>query len=82
MWADWLFGMFRTDPASERHRGLTFILVPLDTRVSPCDPFPNWTGCRVLPKCFRRCRSGGGNRLGEEGAGWQVAMATAGFERG
>jgi alkylation response protein AidB-like acyl-CoA dehydrogenase len=29
-YADWLFGMFRTDPASERHRGLTFILVPLD----------------------------------------------------
>ena len=29
-YADWLFGMFRTDPDSERHRGLTFILVPLD----------------------------------------------------
>ena len=28
--ADWLFGMFRTDPDSERHHGLTFILVPLD----------------------------------------------------
>ena len=26
-----LFGLFRTDPEAERHRGLTFILVPLDT---------------------------------------------------
>ena len=31
VWADWCFGIFRTDPESERHRGLTFILVPLDT---------------------------------------------------
>ncbi len=30
--ADWLFGMFRTNPESERHRGLTFILVPLDAQ--------------------------------------------------
>ncbi|HEY3000395.1 MAG TPA: acyl-CoA dehydrogenase family protein, partial [Acidimicrobiales bacterium] len=26
-----LFGLFRTDPGSERHRGLTYLLVPLDT---------------------------------------------------
>ncbi|MBK5288857.1 MAG: acyl-CoA dehydrogenase family protein, partial [Acidimicrobiia bacterium] len=26
-----LFGLFRTDPAAERHRGLTYFLVPLDT---------------------------------------------------
>ena len=31
VWADWCFGIFRTDPESERHRGLTFILVPLDS---------------------------------------------------
>ena len=27
VWADWCFGMFRTDPNSTRHHGLTFILV-------------------------------------------------------
>jgi alkylation response protein AidB-like acyl-CoA dehydrogenase len=26
-----LFGLFRTDPASERHKGLSYLLVPLDT---------------------------------------------------
>ncbi len=26
---DWLFGLFRTDPGAERHRGLTYFLVPL-----------------------------------------------------
>ncbi|MFK0571075.1 acyl-CoA dehydrogenase family protein, partial [Endozoicomonas sp.] len=29
VWADWTFGIFRTDPDSSRHKGLTFILVPL-----------------------------------------------------
>src|SRR6266542_1726844 len=29
--ADWMFGLFRTDPDSERHRGLSFVLVPLDS---------------------------------------------------
>ena len=31
VWADWCFGIFRTDPEAERHRGLTFVLVPLDS---------------------------------------------------
>lgn len=30
-YADWTFGLFRTDLESERHRGLSFILVSLDT---------------------------------------------------
>ncbi|HXX91798.1 MAG TPA: acyl-CoA dehydrogenase family protein, partial [Acidimicrobiales bacterium] len=28
--AHWLFGLFRTDPEAERHRGLTYFLVPMD----------------------------------------------------
>ncbi|HPB45723.1 MAG TPA: acyl-CoA dehydrogenase family protein, partial [Microthrixaceae bacterium] len=27
---NYLFGLFRTDPDSERHKGLTYLLVPLD----------------------------------------------------
>ncbi|MEQ9736765.1 MAG: acyl-CoA dehydrogenase family protein, partial [Algiphilus sp.] len=30
VYADWLFGLFRTDPASQRHHGLSFILLPLN----------------------------------------------------
>src|SRR5690606_16785282 len=29
-YAHWLFGLFRTDPDSVRHHGLTYFLVPLD----------------------------------------------------
>ena len=28
---NYLFGLFRTDPTSERHKGLTYFMVPLDT---------------------------------------------------
>lgn len=34
-YADWCFGMFRSDPAAERHRGLTFVLCPLDSPGAP-----------------------------------------------
>ena len=49
--ADWLFGMFRTDPDTERHRGLTFILVPLDApgvTVRPIEQLARAGGAPVL----------------------------------
>jgi len=81
--ADWLFGIFRTDPESERHRGLTFILVPLDAEgvtVRPIAQLDGETGFAEV--FFDDVRVPRANRLGEENQGWKVAMATAGFERG
>ncbi len=81
--ADWLFGIFRTDPDSERHRGLTFVLVPLDAEgvtVRPIAQLDGETGFAEV--FFDDVRVPVANRLGEENAGWKVAMATAGFERG
>ena len=81
--ADWLFGLFRTDPASERHHGLSFVLVPLDTpgvTVRPIAQLDGETGFAEV--FFDDARVPVANRLGEEGGGWGVAMSTAGFERG
>jgi alkylation response protein AidB-like acyl-CoA dehydrogenase len=81
--ADWLFGMFRTDPASERHNGLTFILVPLSTpgvTVRPIAQLDGETGFAEV--FFDDARVPVANALGKEGQGWSVAMSTAGFERG
>ncbi len=81
--ADWLFGMFRTDPNSERHRGLTFILVPLDLPGVTVRPIDQLDGLPGFAEVFLDgVRVPALNRLGDEGQGWQVAMATAGFERG
>ena len=83
VWADWCFGMFRTDPDSERHRGLTFILVPLNTPGITVRPIPQLDGLPGFAEIFfDNVEVGIENRLGDEGAGWSVAMATAGFERG
>jgi acyl-CoA dehydrogenase len=81
--ADWLFGLFRTDPASSRHHGLSFVLVPLDTpgvTVRPIAQLDGETGFAEV--FFDDARVPVANRLGAEGEGWNVAMSTAGFERG
>lgn len=83
VWADWLFGMFRTDPDSQRHRGLTFILVPLNSPGITIRPIPQLDGLPGFAEIFfDNVEVDVSNRLGDEGAGWAVAMATAGFERG
>jgi alkylation response protein AidB-like acyl-CoA dehydrogenase len=81
--ADWLFGLFRTDPESERHRGLSFVLVPLDAPGVTVRPIAQLDGETGFAEVFLDdARVPVANRLGEEGQGWKVAMATAGFERG
>lgn len=83
VWADCAFGLFRTDPESSRHHGLSFLLTPLDApgiTVRPIRQLNGQTGFAEI--FFDDVRIPVANRLGQEGAGWQVAMATAGFERG
>jgi alkylation response protein AidB-like acyl-CoA dehydrogenase len=83
VWADQCFGMFRTDPDSERHRGLTFILVPLDLEGITVRPIPQLDGLPGFAEIFfDNVKVPVNRRLGGEGEGWKVAMATAGFERG
>jgi alkylation response protein AidB-like acyl-CoA dehydrogenase len=82
-YADWLFGMFRTDPDSQRHRGLTFILVPLDAAGVTVRPIEQLDGEAGFAEVFLDdVRVPVANQLGETNQGWSVAMATAGFERG
>ncbi|MFN8026669.1 MAG: acyl-CoA dehydrogenase family protein [Acidimicrobiia bacterium] len=83
VWADWCFGIFRTDPESERHRGLTFILCPLDSpgiTVRPIAQLDGDTGFAEI--FFDDVHVGVENTLGGVNQGWSVTMATAGFERG
>ncbi|MNZ49785.1 Acyl-CoA dehydrogenase [compost metagenome] len=83
MWADWLFGMFRTDPQSSRHNGLTFILVPLNSPGITIRPIAQLDGLPGFAEIFfDDVKVPVENVLGGEGQGWHVAMSTAGFERG
>jgi alkylation response protein AidB-like acyl-CoA dehydrogenase len=81
--ADWCFCIFRTEAGSERHRGLSFVLVPLKhpgVRVRGIRQIHGEPGFAEI--FFEDARVPVANRLGDEGAGWHIAMATAGFERG
>jgi acyl-CoA dehydrogenase len=83
VWADWAFGIFRTDSQSQRHHGLTFILLPLDTPGITVRPIPQLNGLPGFAEIFfDDVKVPVENALGGEGMGWHVAMSTAGFERG
>lgn len=83
LFANWLFGLFRSDPESQRHHGLTYLLVPLDAPGITIRPIKALNGKDAFAEIFfDDVRVPVDNRLGGEGQGWHVAMATAGFERG
>ena len=83
VWADWMFGLFRTEPGSERHRGLTMILLPMDLPGIDARPIAQMDGETGFAEVFfDGARVPVENTLGEPGQGWNVAMTTAGFERG
>jgi alkylation response protein AidB-like acyl-CoA dehydrogenase len=78
-----LFGLFRTDPGAERHRGLTYFLVPLSAPGVTVRGFERLDGDEGFAEVFfddvfapDRDVLGGANQ------GWRVAMATTGSERG
>jgi alkylation response protein AidB-like acyl-CoA dehydrogenase len=78
-----LFGLFRTDPEAERHRGLTYLLVPLDTPGVTVRGVGRLDGDEGFAEVFfEDAFVPDTNVLGEVNQGWGVAMATTGSERG
>ena len=83
IFADWLFGLFRSDPTSSRHHGLSFVMVPLNAPGVTVRPIKALNGKDAFAEVFfDDVRIPLENRIGDDGQGWHVAMATAGFERG
>jgi alkylation response protein AidB-like acyl-CoA dehydrogenase len=81
--ADWGFGLFRTDPESARHHGLSFLLFDLNSPGITRRPIRQFHGDPGFAELFfDEVRVPVANRIAGEGEGWSVAMATAGFERG
>jgi len=78
-----LFGLFRSDPASERHRGLTYFLVPLDADGVTVRGFGRLDGDEGFAEVFlTEVFVPDDAVLGGVDQGWSVAMATTGSERG
>ena len=78
-----LFGLFRTDPSAERHRGMTYFLVPLEAEGVTVRGFGRLDGDEGFAEVFfEDVFVPDSDVLGDVNKGWNVAMATTGSERG
>jgi alkylation response protein AidB-like acyl-CoA dehydrogenase len=78
-----LFGLFRSDPDAERHRGLTYLLVDLRQPGVTVRPVRKLDGDEGFAEVFfDDAFVPDRDVLGEVDRGWSVAMATTGSERG
>ena len=81
--SDWCFVVARTEPGSQRHKGLSFLLVPMDQDGVEVRPIEQLTGTSEFNEVFfSGARTAGDLVVGEPGEGWKVAMGLLGFERG
>ncbi|SDD13422.1 acyl-CoA dehydrogenase family protein [Nocardioides lianchengensis] len=81
--SQWLFVLARSEPGSERHHGLSFLLVPIDQDGVEVRPIEQLTGGSEFNEVFLTgARTSASLVVGEPGQGWKVAMALLGFERG
>jgi len=80
---NWLFGLFRTDPEAERHHGMTYFLVPLDTEGVTVRGVGRLDGDEGFAEVFFEDAFVPDDLvLGGVNEGWRVAMATTSSERG
>jgi alkylation response protein AidB-like acyl-CoA dehydrogenase len=81
--ADWCFVLCRTEAGSSRHRGLSYLLVPMDQPGVDVRPIEQLTRTSEFNEVFfDGARTDRANVVGEPGDGWRVALATLAFERG
>jgi len=82
-WADWCFVVCRTDPTTVRHKGLSYLLVPMRQRGIEVRPIRQVTGTSEFNEVFfDGARTAADLVVGGVGDGWRVALATLAFERG
>ncbi|MEV0076119.1 acyl-CoA dehydrogenase family protein [Nocardia neocaledoniensis] len=81
--ADWCFVIARTEKGSSRHKGLSYLLVPMNQPGIEVRPIEQLTGTSEFNEVFfDDAVTEAGLVVGEPGDGWRVAMGTLTFERG
>jgi alkylation response protein AidB-like acyl-CoA dehydrogenase len=81
--ADWCFVVARTERGSARHRGLSYLLVPMKQPGIEVRPIIQLTGTSEFNEVFfDNARTAADLVVGTSGDGWRIAMGTLTFERG
>lgn len=81
--ANWIFLLARTDPNAEKHKGISFLLVPMDQPGVEVRPIRMLSGESEFNEVFfTNAVTDRENIIGAPGDGWAVAMTLLGYERG
>jgi alkylation response protein AidB-like acyl-CoA dehydrogenase len=80
--AEWIFVLVRTDPEAPKHKGISILLMPIDTPGIEVRKIPDIVGEGAFAEVFfTDVRVPIANRLGEENEGWDIVRQTLQYER-
>jgi alkylation response protein AidB-like acyl-CoA dehydrogenase len=80
--SNWMFALVRTDPAEQKQRGITYLLVPMDSKGITVRPIVTLDGDHFVNEVFLdEVRVPVECRVGEENKGWSYAKFLLGNER-
>lgn len=78
-----IFTLVRTDPDAPKHRGLSFLLVPLAQPGVEVRPIRHMAGGREFCEVFfTDAKTGADEIVGQVNGGWAVSKTLLGYERG
>jgi len=88
--ADWGFGLFRSDPEAQRHKGITYYMFDLRSKGVTVRPIDQLDGLPGFAEVFLEdvfvpddpANPAESGVIGAVNEGWRVAMSTASNERG
>lgn len=81
--ADWCELLVRTDPGAAKHRGISWLAMPMGAPGVTVRPLRTLAGSTEFAEVFLdEVRVPVANRIGRENDGWRVTMVTLSFERG
>ncbi len=82
-WSDWIFVLARCEPGSRGHKGLAFLLLPLQQPGVEIRPIRQLSGGAEFNEVFfDGARAEAEHIVGAPGDGWKVAMGLLETERG